>query len=179
MNPRDQLWRKCAITALSALLFFQAAGWVLAYRVLQLEAKTEAKTALRHPETPLYTVTIPVSLLPRIRVDKKEVRLDGQLFDIKDQRISGDSVTLTLYHDRPEEKILQALGGRLAPGAGAGSAAVPPLQYWLSQWLGAAYLLPLAPEIRLPAIISFQALFHCLLPVTQTGPGRFSPPPEG
>ena len=138
-----------------------------------------AGVAMSATNTPLYTVTIPAGRFSRIRVGKKEVRLGGQLFDIKNQRVCGDSIALTLYHDRDEEKALHTLSVLLAPDTGAGDASAPPLYQWLSRWLGTFYLPPVVPEIHPPATLAFHSVFRCLVPVAQAGPGCFSPPPEG
>lgn len=165
-----------AATALYALLVFQAAGWFLASGMMQFQAKKVAHVAMNLPETPFCTVTIPVELLSKIRVGKKEIRLDGKLYDIKNQTVQGDSVTLRLYHDRHEEAILDALSGLILPGEGPNAAL--PLQNWLVRWLGSAFLPPTLTVLNWTPIVFSTHSFACLLPAAQNTPGCFSPPPE-
>jgi hypothetical protein len=176
--PIIRHWKTVTVSVLAALLVFQAAGWFLACGILQFQAKKVAHIALDLPETPLQTVTIPADLLPKIRVGKKEIRLDGRLFDIKNQTVKGDSIRLTLYHDRREQAVLDALGSLLSLGDGSNTAHSLPLQSWLAKWLGSAFLLPVATALALPMDEFFAHFFACLLPVAQTAPSCFSPPPE-
>lgn len=168
-------WNTCTAFVLAILLLFQSVGWFLTWGILQLEAKTSAHIAINRRETPLQTLTLPNNVLSKIHVGKKEIRHEGRLYDIKSKKVLGDSVALILYHDRHEEAVLDALGSLIAPGDSHPSL---PLQNWLAQWLGAAFLLP---QMALPAIPSKCFLRHCFtscLPAAQSAPGCFSPPPE-
>ncbi|MCE7921581.1 MAG: hypothetical protein DYG98_00835 [Haliscomenobacteraceae bacterium CHB4] len=173
------LVRHCKTGAVSVfilLLAFQAAGWFLVGGVLQFQAKQVAHIAMDLPETPLKIVTLHWDVIQKIRVGKKEIRLNGNLYDIKKQTVSGDSATLTLYHDRHEQAVMDALSGVFSAAPVTGSL---PLHQWLAQWLGAAFLLPPAAS-GIPAIPGefFSPIFHCSLRSTQHAPGCFSPPPE-
>lgn len=179
MTQPLQFWKISGAAALSALLLFQAGGWFLACGILQFQAKKVAHVALDLPETPLCTVTIPVDLLPEIRVGKKEIRLDGRLFDIKNQTVNGDSVTLRLYHDHHEEAVLNVIGQLLAPGSGPNTAHFLLFQNWLAQWLCAAFLLPsAAPGVQFGPDEMVPASFDCFMRHAQNAPDCFSPPPE-
>lgn len=161
---------------LTLLLVFQAAGWLLVGGMMQFQAKSAAHIAMDLPQTPLINVTLPLNVIQQIRVGKKEIRLNGNLYDIKRQTVSGDSATLILYHDRHEQAVVDALSGILAASPVTASLS---LHHWLAKWLGAAFLPPLAaPEIRLHHGEFSARFFHCLLPVKQCAQGCFSPPPE-
>jgi len=178
--PRPlQFWKNSAISALATLLLFQAGGWFLASGILQMQAKMAAHATLHRRETPIETVTLAANFLSKIRVGKKEIRLEGRLYDIKSQAINGDSVTLQLYHDRHEEAVLDAVGKLLSPGAGSNAAHSLPLQNWLAKWLGSAFLLP-TMTLELPQNLCeiFSPPFHFLPLLAQNAPGCFSPPPE-
>lgn len=179
MSNTARHWKIAAVFVPVALLVFQAAGWFLACGVMQFQAKKVAHVAMSLPETPLQTVVLPAELLPKIRVGKKEIRLDGKLFDIKNQTVKGDSITLVLYHDKHEEAVLNAIGSLLSPRSGSNAAHSLPLQNWLAKWLGSAFLLPpIAPEIRFDSCEIFSPTFYCLLLLAQNAPSGFSPPPE-
>lgn len=171
-------WKTGTIAALAALLVFQAAGWFLALGVLQIQAKNTARFAMHQRETPLETVTLAASFLQKIRVGKKEIRLEGRLYDIKNQTFKGDSVALVLYHDKHEEALLDAAGKLLSPSGGSNAAHSLPLQNWLAKWLGSAFLIPSRPVLPIYSEQISAVSFHYLLLETQAATGRFSPPPE-
>lgn len=173
LNARH--WKLAAAAALLTLLLFQSAGWSLGGHILQWEAKSAASKATGCPETPLETLKIARTLLPKIRVDKHEIRYEGRLYDIISQEIKGDSVILTLYHDRHEEAVLHAIAGLIAPD---GNPHALPLQQWLAQWLGMAFLLPATNFPPFRETVLTAPSFNCSTLVAQTAPGCFSPPPE-
>lgn len=179
MLPLVRLWRTGVVAALAALLVFQAAAWSLAWSILQYQAKTAAHTALHREETSLRTATIAFDFLSQIRVGKKEIRLDGKLYDIKNQTITGDSVKLLLYHDRHEEALLDGLGSLFMSGdSNSGAAQMPNLENWLAKWFGTTFLLPEAPNLTARQGIFPRHFFISILPVAQAVPDCFSPPPE-
>lgn len=151
----------------------------MASGILQMQAKTVAHFTMHRRETPLETVTLAANFLSKIRVGKKEIRLEGRLYDIKSQAVKGDSVTLQLYHDRHEEAVLDAVGKLLSPSAGSNAAHSLPIQNWLAQWLGSAFVLPtLILELLRNRCEIFSPHFHVLPLLAQNTPGCFSPPPE-
>jgi hypothetical protein len=169
-----------AAFALSALLAFQAVGWFLAWGIQQSGAWHDAQRALSSPETPFREITLHHADIQKIKVGRKEIRLEGRLFDIRCAEKIGDSLRLSLYHDAAEEALLDALGQLLQPGGGSKAASAPPLARWLAQWLHAAYLLP-----RPPVLVHFEpptARAHFGAPApwkAQAAPSIFAPPPEG
>ena len=175
MPHPSRFWTISAVVVLAALLLFQAGGWFLASGILQMQAKTVAHFTMHCRETPLETVTLASSFLSKIRVGKKEIRLEGRLYDIKNQIINGDSVTLQLYHDRHEEAVLDAVGKLLSPD----TAHSLPLQNWLAKWLSSTFLLPtMTLELSQNLCEIFSPHFHFLPLLAQNAPGCFSPPPE-
>lgn len=166
-----------ATTALVLLVALQAVGWFAASGILQWQAKSAAQRAMHRSATVLHTVTLSLEHLARIRVDKKEIRLEGRLYDIKSQHITGDSAVLQIYHDRKEEALLAAIGQLLRPGSPDNGAL--PLQGWLARWLGAVFLppatMPVLPELSASCMTH---TFGCAQPATQYVPGAFAPPPE-
>ena len=173
LNARH--WKLATAAALLILLLFQSAGWNLTWQMMHWEAKSAAQIALTRRETPLQTLKIARDQLPVLRVDKHEIRYEGSLYDIKSQTLEGDSVTLTLYHDRHEEAVLNALTGLIAPGGNAESL---PLQRWLAQCLGMAFLLPDTGLFHLGDWMAQALASICPTLVAQSAPGCFSPPPE-
>ncbi len=161
---------------LGLLLAFQAAGWYLFWSVLVMDAKTSARQTYVSPQTNLQHLTIAASDLSRRWVDKKEIRLDGRLYDVVGQRSQGDSVYLEVYHDRQEEALFHILH-HLVSGQ---QATTTPLRSWLLHWLGGVYLLPrLLGLPRRPAMEPAAAHFSCRLLPDQYRPVQPGPPPKG
>lgn len=163
---------------LLALLVFQCAGWLVAWHVARHEACWTMRREIFAPETALRHVTLLAAELPRLRVDRHEIRFEGGLYDIRAQVVQGDSVRLTLYHDIREERLYEVLGSLLQPEPSS-SAPHSPLRAWWAQWFGANYLLPESPApprlLEKPRATHF---FPFLLPVAQEAPECSSPPPE-
>jgi hypothetical protein len=169
-----------AALALAALLAFQAVGWFLAWGIQQSVAWHSAQRALSKPDTPFREITLHRTDFQKMKVGKKEIRLEGHLFDVRCAEKIGDSLRLSLYHDAAEEALFDTLGQLLSPGGGSKAASALPLARWLAQWLLASYLLP-----RPPALVRTEpsvACAHFSAPAAkeaQAAPGIFSPPPEG
>ncbi|MBK7940211.1 MAG: hypothetical protein IPJ82_25405 [Lewinellaceae bacterium] len=177
--PTFHTWKVSAVAALLILLVFQAAGWFLAWAVLVFEAHNKAQMALQRREAPLEQVTISIKLFSEIRIGKKEIRLEGRLYDIKSREIAGDSIQLHLYHDRHEEALLAALGDLVAPRVSAGNNRHLPLQQWLANWLGSPFLVLAVQVLCEPPAAVFQPVFAFLLPFPQYMPTCLAPPPKG
>lgn len=161
--------------ALAALLAFQAVGWFLTWSFLHFEIRTIAHAAVQRQETPVKTATIPTALFSKIRVGKKEILLEGRLYDIVSQKIADDSVVLTLYHDQREEAMLDTLGNLLRPSDNPQHL---PLQNWLAKWLGSVFISLRTLLVVLSEPAFSNQFFSYLLPVAQGKPGCLSPPPK-
>lgn len=174
--------RKTAVlAALLALLAFQASGWLVAWQAARFDARRTAGAMLHQPETETCRVTLTTTALANARVDNREIRLHGRLFDIRSAEPCGDSVRLLLYHDVREEALYEALGNLLAP-AFCNNPAVPatsaPFYLFLLNWMHAAFLLPEMPAWRLNNSVEQQNHFPFLIPGSQLRLPRPGPPPE-
>lgn len=127
--------------------------------------------------------TLSAATYRKCRVDKREVRLDGKMFDIASEKLCGDSVRLLLYRDIREEQLYSKMSQILAPAFDASPQPVsgPPTLYsLLSMWLHAGALPPRPPcltgffgaEIRL-------SLPPIGIPCSQVVLPQHGPPPKG
>lgn len=115
----------------------------------------------------------------QIKVDRKEIRLNGHLYDFRTVAESADSIRVALYHDQKEEALLSALGQLFQSGEDSGSAPAQHLAKWLAQSLGTFFLTPSSP--MLPTLLVFmlnKPMFTIERPDAQCTPGIFAPPPE-
>lgn len=170
--------RKPLVLALLLLAAFQAGGWLLAWASLWFDARAAAYRAVSSPETTLVHCVLHRDAFVKARVERREVRLDGALFDIQQLAIRGDSVHLTLYHDWQEERLLNTLASLL--GAQSDPEQGAPLADWLASVLGAVFLLPEPPgwpqqPTERPAPQRLLPLAAVLRP--QHTPGLPAPPP--
>ncbi len=57
------------------------------------------------------TITLSINDWKSARIDKKEIRLLGLMYDVRSSKIQGDSIQLVVVRDHKEERLL-ALGHR-------------------------------------------------------------------
>ena len=144
------------------------------------DAKTgneDAKTGNRDAD--VSQGTFHKDFIQKIKVGRKEIVLNGQLYDYRILSESSDSVCLALYHDKHEQALLSALGQVFKSGEDSKIPSSTPLALWLSKWLGSDFLLPEKSILFLKPEPRFQKQnFTNLSFSTQFAPGVFTPPPE-
>lgn len=143
---------------MTTLIVFQGIGWFMAWKMMHWQARFEAHLILEKSTAPLETVVIAQSLFEKNKLDKHEIRLNGNLYDIRRKTVVGDSVRLELYHDKHEESLLAMLGIHYSKLEKASGNESKPLALWVAQWLGSAFILPSAAP--LPACGKSLALNH-------------------
>lgn len=135
--------------ALLALILFQGAGWMLAWQAVQFHAKISADIAVSLPETPSLHLTLSTRLFQRVRIDRKEIRLDGNLYDIRSAVFTGDSVHLELYHDKREQALFALLKPHVSFLSDYSPIQAPPIAAWAAQWLVTPFIVPTAPVVSI------------------------------
>ena len=164
---------------LLGLLLFQSAGWQLAWQGMHWNARLEARNAL-FQEHNLPEKTFSKAFFAQIRVDKKEIRLEGFLYDFYTVTETVDSIRVALYHDQKEQALLSVLGHLFQSGEESGQSSAPGLIHWLAQSLGVSFIVP--PVIvwpTKPVLACGKPYFHTYSRGAQFVPGVFAPPPEG
>jgi hypothetical protein len=160
------------------LMAFQAFGWLMILQGVQWHVKNQAECLVSRETTPIKTCTIPLQLFENIRVGRREVRLEGQLFDIKSITPLQDSVRLELYHDQTEEKLIRHWESLWAGHSSDHTSAQHP-DFWLAKWLGSAFIPSLQDDFKLIAVpVCATAVYHWQPCTAQTAPGVLSPPPK-
>jgi hypothetical protein len=171
-------FHRFAAALLIGLLAFQGLGWFIAWHTARWEAFFSAQQVLSEENTPVSSVTLPMSLLPALQVGKKEIRYQGRLYDIRSSHLVGDSVRLVLYHDQREEALFNALGSLLSPSRDA-SSSLPSVLSWLAKWLSTTFVVPDALALRAWAELGqTPLLFSAKSLAAQQEPGILGPPPE-
>jgi len=131
---------------LLALILFQGAGWMLAWQAMQVHAKISAEVAVARPENPSLHLTLSIGLFQRVRVDRKEIRLDGNMYDIRSALFTRDSVHLELYHDKREQALFALLEPHISFLADY-SSTQSPVAAWAAQWLVTPFVVPEQPML--------------------------------
>ncbi len=65
----------------------------------------------RNETSETTTITLSINDWKSARIDKKEIRLSGLMYDVRSSQIEGDSIQLVVVRDHKEERLL-ALGHR-------------------------------------------------------------------
>ncbi|MBC7775539.1 MAG: hypothetical protein H7246_08870 [Phycisphaerae bacterium] len=170
---------RLAAVVLAAIVAFQSVGWLLAWEGLQFEARKEAQRVLFQGVNTLQKNIFHQDFFQKIKIDGREIRLDGQLFDYRILSEKGDSVLVVLYHDSKEEALLSALGQVFESEDNTNMPSSSPMALWLAKWLGSAFLLPEKPAIASDIAARFlRQNFATFLFAPQFAPSVFAPPPE-
>ena len=168
-----------AVLLLTAIIAFQSLGWLMAWKGLQFGAKMEAHKALQEHGNTLIERTYHKDFIQKVKVGRKEILLDGQLFDYRVLADSGDSVTVHLYHDQKEQALFSLLGHVFNSGKDVNGLASHPVGLWLAQWLSLVFLPTENPILDLPLKLLFQKQnFATSFFKAQAAPCVFAPPPE-
>ena len=179
MPALNQLRFLPAAVLFTALIAFQAVGWLLAWQGLQLEAKFEAQKTLLDSDKPLQSGVFHKEFIEQTRVGEKEILFDGQLFDYKILSVQGDSLRISLFHDQKEQALLSVLGQVFKRSQDSNSQHSLPLTLWLAKWLGATFIVPEAPVLKAEMVLHREKqAFHIQFSKAQFAPGVFAPPPE-
>lgn len=165
---------------LLVLVLFQCAGWLVAWHIARQEARRLMRFDLESTRTGDRHIVLPTAQLARLRAGKREIRYEGNLYDIRSHVVRGDSSWLTLRHDACEQYLFEALGELLDTGRSPGTAPLSPLRAWWAKWFGAVFLLPdPRPVLVMAPADAKPLLFTYLMPTAQKMPSDWSPPPEG
>ena len=100
---------------LSSLLLFQSAGWYLCHYFQVRQVRYEMKQWLKHdvPEEDRIVLRIHRSMQkghPDFkRMDKREIRYKGEMYDILKEEVRGDETWYTCIHDVKESGLFKQL----------------------------------------------------------------------
>jgi hypothetical protein len=95
------------------LLLIVVAQWAILPVVweYQITAVRYIGQQLQDGAIPTNTITLSLTDWKSARIDKKEIRLSGLMYDVRSSKIQGDSIKLVVVRDEKEECLL-ALGHR-------------------------------------------------------------------
>jgi len=182
MRTLIQRHQLAAVAVLSAMLAFQACGWIMVWWTARGEACRCAQSAADRPPQNPQKLTLAAADFNMARVAKREIRWHGRLYDFRILKASTDSVALAVFPDEKEEKLLAALGSLLGPvfnstpgEQGKGSA---PLHQLLLKWLGAPFLVPQLPTVPGAGKRQTESLFTYLFILRTANLSRPGPPPK-
>lgn len=158
-------------------MLFQGIGWRLVWMQAQHTARGESRQPERTARKEIFRITLHGDDWEKNRVEDKELRWEGHLYDVKSRQIQGDSVVLLLHHDAKEERLLALLEHILRPPAPFSSVPGPFLELWRT-WMATVYLMPDMPDWHLYSAPSpaKSAFFYVGLRSLPLSEDIFSPP---
>jgi len=151
---------------LLTLVLAQGMGWFLAWQGVQWQAKIAAHAVLFEENTAVSSVTLTQNHFQKIKVGKREVRLNGYLYDIRSSEVRGDSIFLVLYHDKHEQALYALLGVHFSQLDGTTDGKPKPISVLIAQWLGAAFLAPYVVAMPVAGADQSTATFYWRFPDT-------------
>lgn len=134
---KNSLYVVCAL-----LLLLQAGGlaWVYNYRLVHW--KSAAKHRLERKDKSRWVqLSMPVDQYEAAKVERNELRLGGEMYDVVKMTINGNRVLVTAEHDKEETNLLEQLAGALGNSDAGNPNGVPKK---ILDLLSMAYLLPSA-----------------------------------
>ncbi len=155
-------------------------GWFLAWQGVQWQAKIAAHKVLFQENTAVSVVTLTQDFYQQSKVGKREIRLNGNLYDIRSSEVKGDSIRLVVYHDKHEQALYALLGIHFSQLDSATDGKPQPISVLVAQWLGAAFVAPDVVEMPVAEIDQSRAEFHWRFPETSgIHIPPFMPPQKG
>ncbi len=139
-------------------------GWFLAWQGLQWRAKIAAHEELFQENTAVTTVSLTQDFYQKIKVGKREVRLNGNLYDIRSSEVKGDSIRLVLYQDKHEQALYTLLGVHFSELDSATNSLPQPMSVLVAQWLGTNFLAPDCVVFPVAELDQNKAVFHWRFP---------------
>lgn len=123
----------------SLLLLLQGGGMLLYYTASQSIQQTTMKAAVQSlPDEELCTLRLSVHQFEFARIDKHELLIDQQKYDIKSFNVTGDSVLVVAYRDRNEEESMRGIALLLHGKEDAQAPTSKLFHFFLSEFLPAS-----------------------------------------
>lgn len=123
----------------SLLLLLQGGGMLLYYTASQSIQQTTMKTAVQNlPDEELCTMRLSVHQFESARLDKHELLIDQQKYDIKSFQVTGDSVLVVAYRDIEEEESMLSIALLLHGKDDAQTPTSKLFHFFLSEFLPAS-----------------------------------------
>ncbi len=99
MRPATKQIMAMILLLVTAFPLFLSVGIVVKQKIMQFQREKRFESEF------LQTITLSAEKIFWIKPGK-EILTDGQLFDVKSFKISGNTVTLTGFYDSKEEKLV-------------------------------------------------------------------------
>jgi hypothetical protein len=87
----------------------QMGGILLLNKANQFIARNEMAQTLRKNEKPYEHIKLTVTEFNKVRINKKEIQLEGRLYDIKKSTTNGEIVSLIVVNDEKEQRIINRI----------------------------------------------------------------------
>lgn len=156
------------------VLVLQSGGMLVVFNMQQRFIQFEMAQRLESSNGPFEKLLLTVSEFEKSRIDAKEIRLNGRMYDIKSVTVTADSVEIYAIHDLEEEDIMEKIK-QLVKNTCSPHVKIPP---HLQQLISLVYL-PSHLHLQLTTSLTGIHVFHLAAMNTLLfEPGIPSPPPR-
>ncbi len=94
---------------LITILFLQAGGILIIYKVDQFFVRNEISAILNSENSQYQKLTLSIAEYQKAKINSYEISYKEKLYDVKKVIIAGDIAELQIIHDNLEEKILEKI----------------------------------------------------------------------
>ncbi|HLP13649.1 MAG TPA: hypothetical protein VK177_17080 [Flavobacteriales bacterium] len=107
--------KKSLALALLFIFLLQSGGLLLIQKIQRANLKWKMEALLERTHTGFEKLTMPVHVYEACKVDRKEIRYHGRMYDVKSATVTGNTVELLVINDTEEERLMESMkaGARL------------------------------------------------------------------
>ncbi len=98
--------KKASVIILLIILFLQAGGLFLFYKIYQCEVQEAILETINKADAEFHELTLSLIAFKQSKINDHELSYNGNMYDFKSFTIFKDSVRVLVIHDIEEENIL-------------------------------------------------------------------------
>lgn len=169
-----RLFKRHISILLVGILFLQADGVLVIYRLQQCMIHYKVRRGIRQNEFSTEELTLSVTEYNKSKVRSNEISFGGKMYDVKSAYITCDSVRLEVMHDKKEEHLLSKIKNFFASSKQSNSK----LPYAVQKLLALKYIPPVLETLLEPlyhTVINYAVASTILMAKSLDIP---SPPPR-
>ncbi len=101
--------KSCVSAVLLFLVILQSGGMMMCYTIQQEMIREEMREEMLRADTESELLVLTFEEYKSAKVDAREIRWDGQMFDVVSNKQEGGKVVLQVIRDHKEESLLRSL----------------------------------------------------------------------
>ncbi len=156
------------------ILFLQAGGMLYVYKIQQYSVQHHMQQQLGNAHSVFHQMVLSLKEYQKSRINKHEIKVNDQLFDVKSVYYTGGKVCLQVIRDSKEEKILAKIRD-LSSRNKTSNSAIPKV---LKRLISMNYLSLAADNNQINASIAVSEYMTLFLKPWSIDPELLTPPPK-